>query len=162
MDADLHPDVAPLAALVGTWAGEGEGHYPTIEPFAYREEVTFTAPPGKPFLAYQQKTVRLDTGVPAHAEAGYLRGVGGGRVELVMAHPTGLAEIADGEATATGDGLALHVRSTTVARTATAKDVRTVERTFTLVGDELRYDLAMGAVGQDHQHHLRATLHRQA
>ena len=157
----LHPDVVPFAALLGTWAGEGEGHYPTIEPFAYREEISFASPAGKPFLAYRQGTVRLDTGLPAHAEAGYLRGVGGGRAELVMAHPTGLAELSEGSATATADGLVLHLVSTTVAATATAKSVRSVERTFTLAGDVLRYDLAMGAVGQDHQHHLSATLHRQ-
>ena len=158
---DLHPDVVAFAALLGTWVGEGEGHYPTIEPFAYREEISFSRSGGKPFVAYRQATVHLDTGQPAHAEAGYLRGVGGGRVELVMAHPTGLAELAEGEAAATSDGLVLHLVSTTVAATATAKDVRSVERTFTLAGDVLHYDLAMAAVGQDHQHHLQATLHRQ-
>lgn len=161
MEPELHPDVVPFAALLGTWAGEGEGHYPTIEPFAYREEITFVAGPvTKPFLAYRQGTVRLDTGLPAHAESGYLRGVGGGRAELVMAHPTGIAELAEGEATATDDGLVLHLVTTTVAGTTTAKDVRQVERTFTLTGDVLRYDLAMAAVGQPHQHHLTATLHR--
>jgi hypothetical protein len=160
VEADLHPDVVPFAALLGTWAGEGEGHYPTIEPFAYREEITFTRAGGKPFLAYRQATVRLDTGLPAHAESGYLRGVGGGRAELVMAHPTGIAELAAGEVAATGDGFVLHLRTTDVVGTPTAKDVRSVERTFTLAGDVLGYDLAMAAVGQDHQHHLRATLQR--
>jgi hypothetical protein len=161
VEAELHPDVAVFACLLGTWAGEGEGHYPTIEPFAYREEVTF-GHVGKPFLAYRQSTVRLDTGLPAHAEAGYLRGVGGGRAELVMAHPTGIAEVAAGDVSVTGDGLVLHLQSTDVVGTATAKDVRSVERTFTVAGDVLHYDLSMGAVGQDHQHHLSATLHRRS
>jgi hypothetical protein len=157
----LHPDLAPVACLVGTWAGEGAGEYPTIDGFAYGEEITF-GHVGKPFLAYRQATRRLDTGLPAHAEAGYLRGVGGGRFELVLAHPTGLAELADGEAlpAADGAGVTLHLRSTTVARTATAKDVQTTERRIVVAGDELHYDVAMGAVGQPHQHHLSATLHR--
>jgi nitrobindin-like protein len=160
MDVALHPDVVSLAVLLGTWVGEGEGSYPTIEPFQYREEVTF-GHVGKPFLAYRQATVRLDTGLPAHAEVGYLRGVGEGRVELVLAHPTGLAEVSAGEVTATpDDGLVLWLRSTSVTGTPTAKDVRSVERTFTLDGDVLRYDLAMAAVGQPHQHHLAATLRR--
>ena len=156
---ELHPDVAVFACLLGTWTGEGEGHYPTIEAFAYREEISF-GHAGKPFLAYRQATVRTDTGLPAHAEAGYLRGVGGGRAELVLAHPTGIAELSAGDVTVTDDGLVLHLRSTSVTGTATAKDVRSVERTVTVAGDVLRYDVAMGAVDQPHQHHLAATLHR--
>lgn len=161
MDVRLHPDVAPLGCLLGTWVGEGEGDYPTIEPFRYREEVVF-GHVGKPFLAYRQATVRLDTGLPAHAEAGYLRGVGGPRVELVLAHPSGIAEVAEGDAVAGPDGttLTLHLRSTDVVTTATAKEVRRVERRIVVVGDTLRYELAMQAVGQPHQHHLTAELER--
>lgn len=156
---ELHPDVAILAPLLGTWAGTGEGSYPTIEPFRYREEVTF-GHAGKPFVAYRQATVRLDTGLPAHAEAGYLRGTGGNRVELVLAHPTGLAELAEGEVAVTEAGLALRLASVAVARTATAKEVTRVDRTITVEGDVLRYELAMAAVGQPHQHHLAAELQR--
>ncbi len=99
---------------------------------------------GKPFLAYRQATVRTDTGQPAHAEVGYLRGVGGGRVELVLAHPTGIAELAAGDLRPETAGLRLHLRSTDVARTATAKEVRSVQRTIVVAGDLLRYELAMG------------------
>jgi THAP4-like, heme-binding beta-barrel domain len=159
MDVELHPDVAVLAPLLGTWAGTGAGSYPTIEPFRYREEVVF-GHAGKPFLSYRQATVRLDTGLPAHAEAGYLRGTGGTRVELVLAHPTGIAELAEGEVVATEAGLALRLASVAVARTATAKEVTRVERTITVEGDLLRYELAMAAVGQPHQHHLAAELER--
>lgn len=159
MDEALHPDVADLGCLLGTWSGEGRGSYPTIDPFTYREEVVF-AHVGKPFLAYRQSTVLVGTGLPAHAEAGYLRGVGDGRVELVLAHPTGLAEVAEGHAVVEPDGLRLHLRSTSVTGTATAKEVRSVERTISVAGDRLRYDLAMAAVGQPHQHHLAAELHR--
>jgi hypothetical protein len=164
VDVPLHPDVAALAPLLGTWVGEGEGEYPTIEPFRYREEVVF-GHVGKPFLAYRQATVRLDTGLPAHAEVGYFRGVGGvGRahVELVLVHPTGVAELAEGDVDpGPGEGdLTLHLRSTDIVTTATAKDVRTLERRITVAGDTLRYELFMGAVGQPHQHHLAAELAR--
>jgi THAP4-like, heme-binding beta-barrel domain len=155
----LHPDVEALACLLGRWSGEGEGHYPTIEPFAYREEITL-GHAGKPFLAYRQATVRVDTGLPAHAEMGYLRGTGPGRVELVMAHPTGVAEVAEGTVEPTSDGLVLRLLSTSVTRTATAKEVLGIERTLTVAGDVLSYDLSMAAVGQPLQHHLHADLHR--
>ena len=162
MDVALHPEIAALAPLLGTWAGEGDGRYPTIEPFRYREEVVF-GHVGKPFLAYRQATVRLDTGMPAHAEAGYLRGVGGGRIELVLAHPTGIAELAEGTVeAATPAGLTVRLSSVAVRGTSTAKDVASVERTIVVEGDVLRYELAMAAVGQPHQHHLAAELHRTA
>ncbi|HET6951084.1 MAG TPA: FABP family protein [Acidimicrobiales bacterium] len=159
MDVALHPDIEPLACLLGTWVGEGAGSYPTVEDFRYREEVTF-GHVGKPSLAYRQATVLVATGLPSHAEAGYIRRSPAGAVELVLAHPTGVVEVAEGEATPTADGLVLHLRSTSVVCAPTAKDVRSLERHITVAGDVLRYELAMGAVGQPHQHHLAAELHR--
>ena len=156
----LHPDVAELAGLLGTWRGQGRGEYPTIDSFEYQEEISF-GHVGKPFLTYRQSTIRLDTGLPAHAEVGYLRGVGAGRLELVLAHPTGVAEIAEGTAEQLDGGLRLHLHSTEVARTTTAKRVDSLERRIDITGDTLHYDLSMAAVGQPHQHHLTATLHRQ-
>src|SRR2546421_11877811 len=90
--ADLHPALKPVAFLLGTWRGEGEGQYPTIKPFRYREEIRFTHN-GKPFLTYTQRTEAIDTGQPLHAEAGYLRLLGDGPLELVSAQPIGFAEI---------------------------------------------------------------------
>lgn len=145
--------------LIGTWRGEGRGEYPTIEPFAYGEEVTFVNPPGKPFLAYTQRTWALADGRPLHAEAGYWRLAGDRRVELVIAHPTGIVEVDEGELTADGQ---IVLCSSSVARTATAKEVTRVERRFEVAGDTLRYTVAMAAVGQPLQHHLAATLVRDA
>lgn len=158
---ELHPGVAPLAPLLGTWSGAGSGGYPTIAPFGYTEEVT-VGHVGKPFLTYSQRT-RSDDGLPLHAETGYLRIGSHGRVELILAHPTGITEIEEGSLTADSDGLLIFdLHSTTIGLSASAKDVMALRRSITVSGDELHYTLSMAAVGQPLVQHLTATLHRQS
>ncbi len=156
---DLHHGIAVLAPLLGTWAGRGAGEYPTIEPFDYLEEVTF-AHTGKPFLTYTQRT-RSSDGQPLHAETGYLRVPSPGRIEFVIAHPTGVTEIDEGTLSADGDSLDIEAESTSVGLTGSAKEVTALRRSISIRGPELRYTLLMGAVGVPLVRHLEATLHRQ-
>ncbi|OBK76744.1 fatty acid-binding-like protein [Mycobacterium sp. 1274761.0] len=153
--------MAPLAALLGVWAGQGTGVYPTIEPFDYFEEVSF-GHVGKPFLSYVQKTMAVDDRRPMHGETGYLRVPAPDRVELVLAHPTGVTEIDEGTLTASGTALDMQLRSTAIGRTASAKEITALTRSLRIEGDELTYTVAMGAVGQPLQQHLSATLRRKA
>ena len=161
MAAELHPDVAVLAPLLGTWQGPGSGEYPTIDSFGYLESDTF-GHVGKPFLSYQQRTRDPVTGLPMHAEMGYWRVPSAGRLEIVLAQPTGLAEIYEGTIASVDGVLVMDVRSTSIGATSSAKDVSITERTFELDGDELRYSFRMAAMGQPLQHHLSATLPRAA
>jgi hypothetical protein len=156
---DLHPGVTVLAPLLGTWTGHGAGEYPTIASFGYLEEVNF-GHVGKPFLAYGQRTKADDDGRPLHAETGYLRVPSAGRVELVLAHPTGITEVQEGVLSLDGSAIVLELRATAIGLTASAKEVTALRRSFRIDGDELTYTVAMGAVGQPLQHHLSATLHR--
>lgn len=157
---DLHPGVAALDPLLGTWAGTGAGEYPTIEPFGYLEEVTF-GHVGKPFLAYDQRTRAADDGRPLHAETGYLRVPSPDRVELILAHPTGITEILEGTLSVSGTTIDMELTATTIGLSASAKAVTALGRSIHLDGDEMTYTLRMGAMDQPLQHRLSATLHRQ-
>ena len=160
MVAELHPGIAILAPLVGTWAGRGTGDYPTIDAFGYLEDVTF-AHVGKPFLSYTQRTRSAD-GAPMHAETGYLRVPTAGHAELVLAQPSGVTEIDEGTVTAEGGALVIELASTSVGLTSTAKEVLSVARSIRVEGDELTYTVLMGAMGLPLQHHLTASLNRQS
>ena len=152
---ELNPALMPIAFLLGSWRGEGEGQYPSIRPFRYREEIRF-AHNGKPFLIYTQRTEAIDTGQPMHGEAGYLRSVGGGLVEFVIAQPIGYAEISLGRVA----GRRIDVESSTVARTPTAKPVTSISRSLWMDGETLRYELKMGMEGVPLVRHLTASFHR--
>jgi nitrobindin-like protein len=153
----VHPDVEPIAFLVGTWRGEGRGVYPTITSFEYGEEIRFGTVPGKPFLTYQQRTWALDDQRPLHAESGYWRPKPDGRLEVVLAHPTGIAEIEEGRF----DGGVIDLTATSIGLTGTAKEVKGLSRRFELVDDDvLRYEVQLAAAGQPLQSHLTAELRR--
>jgi hypothetical protein len=152
---ELNPALRPVAFLLGTWRGEGEGEYPTIKPFRYREEIRFTHN-GKAFLIYGQRTEGIDTGQPMHAESGYLRVVGDGRVEFVIAQPIGFAEIGIGRIS----NNRIDVECSTVARTPTAKAVTSISRSLWLEGETLHYETRMGMEGVPQARHLTASFRR--
>ncbi|HLZ37010.1 MAG TPA: FABP family protein [Mycobacteriales bacterium] len=157
MDADVHPDVVPVAWLLGTWRGEGVGGYPTIEDFRYGQEVRFSHD-GRAVLAYASRSWLLDdVGAvlrPAATETGYWRPQPDGTIEVVLAHPTGFAEIWIGTVT----GTRIEVHTDVVARTGTAKEVNAGHRLYGLVGADLLYAYDMAAVGHALQPHLSARL----
>jgi hypothetical protein len=161
MAPELHPNLEALAPLLGAWAGEGAGKYPTIEPFEYFEEVVFSHV-GKPFLIYAQKTRAVTDGKPQHAETGYLRVPQPGHVELVLAHPSGITEIEVGGYSVTSGVIEIELSTTAIGLAPTAKEVSALGRSFRVDGDQLSYSVQMGAVGQPLQDHLAAVLHRKS
>lgn len=154
-EPEIHPAIAPLGVLLGTWSGRGRGEYPTIDPFEYDETVTF-AHVGKPFLSYAQRTSDATDGRPLHAEVGYLRLPRAGWVELVVSHPTGVVELSEGSF----DGSSFRLRSNHIACTGSAKPVVAIERDVDVSEDRITYVLKMAAVGEPLSGHLSAELFR--
>jgi hypothetical protein len=134
-----HADLGPLADLVGTWRGRGRGEYPTIETFDFEEETRFWHA-GAGFLYYHLRSWAPETGAHLHSELGFWRAGAGGRVDVTLAHPLGLTEVADGTIR---DGT-IELASVSVERTPVdAAPVTLLERRYTLAGDVLDYEVSM-------------------
>jgi THAP4-like, heme-binding beta-barrel domain len=151
----LHPDLEPLAFLLGTWTGEGKGEYPTIEPFAYTEEATFTHS-GRPLMSYLQRTWSALDSSAMHSESGFLRPVSTGAIELVIAHAFGSVEVSEGSK----HEQRIELTSRALVPTSTAQKIEAVRRVIEVEADSMTYRVDMATSGHPLQQHLLATLKR--
>jgi hypothetical protein len=153
--SQLHADLAELAFLLGDWSGTGEGIWPPGERFDYAEDVTFEFV-GDPFLLYAQRSWSLDDGSPIHFERGFLRPAGPGIVELLLAHPIGITEVAVG----TVDEGLIELSSTAVSLAPTASPVTELRRRIRGLDDELSFELQMAMEGAGLRWHVGSKLTR--
>jgi hypothetical protein len=156
---DLDPALMPIAFLLGHWHGNGHGDYPTIDRFAFREELGFTHD-GRPFLHYLSRTWLLDEDGqdvrPLAVETGFFRPQSDGALEVVLAHPTGFVEIYYG----TVEGAKIELATDAVVRTASAKEYTAGQRLYGLVEGDLLWTFDMAALGEPLQSHIWARLQR--
>jgi hypothetical protein len=157
----------PLSWLIGLWVGVGTGQYPTIADFRFGQEMSFRTD-GRPFLAYASRTWLLDDEgnrvKPLATETGFWRPRPDNRLEVILAHPTGYAEVWNGSQQITGlenatiTGARATLRTAKVHRSESAKDYSDGERLYGLVDGKLLWTFDMEAVGQPMSNHLAATL----
>ncbi|XP_050230808.1 peroxynitrite isomerase Rv2717c [Mercurialis annua] len=152
-DAVVHPAIAPLSYLLGTWRGQGEGGYPTVSSFSYGEQLHFSPISGKPVIAYTQKTWKLSSGEPMHGESGYWRPKLDGSLEVVISQSTGLVEVQKG--TYNEQEKTIKLQSQLVGN---ASKVKEISRVFEFANGELSYIVQMATNLNNLQPHLKAVL----
>lgn len=157
--ADLPAELVSLGWLVGHWEGAGVGDYPTIESFRFGQRLEVDYVPGKPYLVHTSTSWLLDDdgGLVRQLarETGYWRPQPDGSLEVVLAHPTGIAEVWLGAVT----GRRAELRTDAVVRTASATPYTAGHRLYGLIdGGDLGFVFEMAAMGQALQPHLSAQL----
>lgn len=167
LPSELPPEVLPLSWLLGAWRGIGKGGYPGTDDFTFEQEVVFSCD-GRPFLSYASRSWILDDEGqrvrPSATETGYWRPRPDNEVEVLLAHPTGFAEIYHGTVTVTGIENAVitsaraELTTDAVMRTASSKEVNSGARLYGLVNGELMWVYEMAAMGHPLQAHLSGRL----
>lgn len=158
---NIHPRVAPLAWLIGTWRGTGQGDYPTIDGFTFGQEMSFQQD-GRPFISYVSRSWILDAEGnvvrEAAQETGFFRPQEDRSLEVVMAHNTGFVEIWAGQLHESQPRF--EIVTDAVARTGTAKEYAGGTRLYGYVEGDLMYAFDMAAMGEELQPHTWGRLQR--
>ena len=158
---NLHPDLMPLAWLVGSWRGKGRGEYPNVPGFEFAQEVSFNHD-GRPFLNYFSRSWIIDENNeiirPAASEVGFWRVKENNVLEVILAHNTGIAEGWVGIVS----GAKIQLAMDQGYLSPSAKIVTAGSRLYGLVEGELFTSYDMAAEGQTLQAHLWSSLERQS
>ncbi len=168
-DVALPAELVPLSWLIGSWVGVGIGGYHNVPEFRFGQEANFSCD-GRPFLSYWSRSWLLDAAGqpvrPLAMETGFWRPQPNNQVEVVLAHPSGYAEVWVGEVAVTEladamiTGAKVELRTDIVARTVTAKEYNAGQRLFGLVQGDLLWAYDMAAMGQPLTSHVSARLKR--
>jgi len=165
----LPTELLPFGWLIGTWVGVGVLGHPTVESVNIGQEVTF-ASDGRPFLSYWSRIWSLDEAgnrvAPLVTESGFWRPQPGNKVEVILAHPSGHAEVWLGDLTVTGlenaviTGARVELTTDVVVRTSTATAYDAGQRLYGLVDGALLWAYDIAAQGHPMTSYCSARLTR--
>jgi len=157
---NLHPDLVPLAWIVGTWSGKGRGEYVNVPGFQFAQEVNFNHD-GRPFLNYFSRSWIINDNNeiirPAASEVGFWRVKENNVLEVILSHNTGISEGWVGIIS----GAKIQLEMDQGYSAPSAKIVTAGSRLYGLVEGELFTSYDMAAEGQTLQAHIWSSLQRQ-
>ncbi|OEU86651.1 fatty acid-binding protein [Streptomyces abyssalis] len=166
--SDLHPDLVPLAFLLGNWQGAGVAALPAVAggedgpgtgKCNFGQEVTFSHD-GRDFLEYVSHSWQLDDeGAkvrPLETETGYWRIDSGRKVEVVMIRDQGVAEVWYGELA--DQKPQIDLATDAIARTASAAEYSGGKRLYGYVNGDLMWVGERAAPGVPLQPYMSAQL----
>ncbi|XP_033227447.1 THAP domain-containing protein 4-like isoform X2 [Belonocnema kinseyi] len=159
-----HEALKPLGWLEGTWKTEapGKGKFPTIKPFEYSEEISFTSV-GQPILNYKSQTWNPESKAPMHFEVGFLKIVPNtNKLNFLLAHNFGVTTIEEGQVC----DKEIILNSTSIERpTAGSKPPKVLKtkREIRLLSDDCLENVFYMATETNTEltEHLRTVYHRQ-
>ena len=158
LDASIHPDIAPLAWLLGRWEGAGVVGYPTMQSRNFGQEIVVEHD-GRPFLRWNSRSWLLNEDGTierqAATESGFWR-MAGDEAELLLAHPTGILELYYGPV----EPARITLQTDGVLRSSRAKEYNAATRLYGLVNSNLMWVMDMAAVGTPMTSHVSAELKR--
>ena len=160
INPDLPRELMGLAWMIGRWEGNGHGQTPEEGEFEYGQTVEFTHNGGD-FLYYLSQLYTVDAdGTPVEPlmqETGYWRPQANGEVELVLANPSGWAEVWAGRI----EGAKIELVTDAVMRTQTAAVEYTGgQRLYGNVEGDLLWTMDRATTGTQLQPWLWARLKR--
>lgn len=154
-----------LSQLLGVWCGRGRGGYPTIAGFDYVETFRVHRDGDAQYLTYEQSTELIDLdGNPirkSHWEAGVLRPLDDGSIELACVQGSGRLEVLRGELITDEsliDGFSLRFQSVLIGNDS---KVRSTSREWHVTGARFNYVMSMASsVVENPARHLEADLYK--
>ena len=156
---NLHPDLMPLAWLIGTWRGKGRGEYPNVPGFQFAQEVSFNHD-GRAFLNYFSRSWIIDENDeiirPAASEVGFWRVKENNVLEVLLAHNTGIAEGWVGVV----KGAKIQLEMDQGYSSPSAKIVTAGSRLYGLVEGQLFTSIDVAQDGHDLQAYMWSSLER--
>lgn len=149
-----------LHYLLGIWEGKGEGKFPTIASFTYREILSFQFDGLNDLIHYEQKTWLTPSQEPSHWESGFIKAVEGQEdvFEISNSQDSGRVEVLRGKYKYKNGQHVLHLKSRILQNDPRMKSS---ERKFVSEENELTYLVYMATQNtSEHQQHLKSSLIR--